>query len=407
MSQSHDRLNRLNVVDNQLNIAGYSAAEIIAIAGQSPCYVYAKDEITARVAELREQLPSQLQLHYAIKANPMPAVVQHLATLVDGLDVASHGELKTALAACSPASTISFAGPAKQLSELTAAVISGVVINVESALELERLICLAEQTGRTPQVALRINPDFELKTAGMKMGGGPKQFGIDAEQIPDILAHWPDSLAFKGFHIFSGSQNLKPAALIEAHHKTFALAARLAEFAPCKPSHINIGGGLGIPYFPGEEALKLDEIGVNLQRLLDNLPASLQGCDVIMELGRYMVGEAGYYLCTVSDIKVSRGQTYAMVDGGLHHHLSNSGNFGQVIRKNYPVVVADCIESQDCDTIEIVGPLCTPLDIVGAKLTLPTLKIGYHIAVLQSGAYGATASPQRFLGHPEVVELLL
>jgi diaminopimelate decarboxylase len=258
-------------------------------------------------------------------------------------------------------------------------------------------------------VALRVNPDFELKTAGMKMGGGPKQFGIDAEQIPALFADWPSAIEFVGLHIFSGSQNLKPEALIEAHDKTFQLAARLAALAPTPPQHINIGGGFGIPYFPGEPTLETEQIMANLQRLLDNMPLSIQGSDVVLELGRYLVGEAGYYLCTVTDIKQSRGQSYAVTDGGLHHHLSNSGNFGQVLRKNYPLVACGCVASaaSALTVVEIVGPLCTPLDIVGAKVAMPALAVGDHIAVLQSGAYGASASPQGFLGHPSVVELLL
>jgi diaminopimelate decarboxylase len=405
----HSRLSRLTTVDNQLSIAGLRAEQIIAIAGSSPCYVYARDEMVERVTTLRAQLPKAIKLHYAIKANPMPAVVQCLAGLVDGLDVASHGELKIALASGVSAANISFAGPGKKEAELIAAVVSGVVINVESPLELARINTIADQQKRRAKVALRVNPDFELKTAGMKMGGGPKQFGIDAEQIPALFADWPSAIEFVGLHIFSGSQNLKPEALIEAHDKTFQLAARLAALAPTPPQHINIGGGFGIPYFPGEPTLETEQIMANLQRLLDNMPVAIQGSDVVLELGRYLVGEAGYYLCTVTDIKQSRGQSYAVTDGGLHHHLANSGNFGQVLRKNYPLVACGCVASaaSALTVVEIVGPLCTPLDIVGAKVAMPALAVGDHIAVLQSGAYGASASPQGFLGHPSVVELLL
>ncbi|CAH0992693.1 L-glutamyl-[BtrI acyl-carrier protein] decarboxylase [Sinobacterium norvegicum] len=407
-AKKHSRLERLNTTNNQLIIAGYRADQIIAIAGSSPCYIYARDEIVERVTTLRQQLPPAIKLHYAIKANPMPAVVQCLAGLVDGLDVASHGELTLALATSVRPDNISFAGPGKKSAELMAAVVSGVVINVESPLELARINDIASGLNQRAKVALRVNPDFELKTAGMKMGGGPKQFGIDAEQIPAIFADWPGAVDFVGLHIFSGSQNLKPEALIEAHDKTFELAARLSAAAPTPPLHINIGGGLGIPYFPGEPTLETTQIMANLQRLLDELPPAIADSECVMELGRYLVGEAGYYLCTVTDIKQSRGQTYVVTDGGLHHHLSNSGNFGQVLRKNYPVVACGCVESSAAtEPVELVGPLCTPLDIVGAKMTLGPLEVGDHVAVLQSGAYGASASPQGFLGHPSVVELLL
>lgn len=408
MSKKHDRLSRLNARNNQLLMAGYTATEIAAIAGGVPCYIYDRKALTERVPGLRSQMPEQLKLHYAIKANPMPAVVHHMATLVDGLDVASHKEMLIALGTGIAAGDISFAGPAKGMHELMAAVAAGITVNVESRLELDRLCQCAGQLQTKARVALRVNPDFELKASGMKMAGGPKQFGIDAEQIPTVLAELDlDNIDFQGFHIYSGSQNLKAEALIDAHNKTFELAARLAEFSPVPVKEINIGGGLGIPYFPGEQALDLEPISNNLQQLLDTRPESLKNCQFVMELGRYLVGESGYYLCQITDKKVSRGQTYLMTNGGLHHHLANSGNFGQVIRKNYPVVIANRLEAEETEKVEIVGPLCTPLDIVGAKMDLPVAEVGDYVAVLQSGAYGATASPQAFLGHPEVREIFI
>ncbi len=257
-------------------------------------------------------------------------------------------------------------------------------------------------------MAIRVNPDFELKTSGMKMGGGPKQFGIDAEAVPGILdALDVDHIEFRGFHIFAGSQNLQAEALIEAHDKTFELAARLANSCSMPVAKVNIGGGLGIPYFPGEPRLQLDAVAANLAVLMAGRGPELAQAEIVMELGRYLVGEAGYYICQVTDIKESRGQRYLMTDGGLHHHLSNSGNFGQVIRKNYPVVLADNIAAEHTDNVEIAGPLCTPLDIVAQRVDLPAAAVGDYVVVLQSGAYGATASPQGFLSHPTVRELLL
>ena len=338
----------------------------------------------------------------------MPALVNHMAQYVDGLDVASHQEMLIALGCGMSTAHISFAGPAKGLHELRAAVAAGITINVESSLELERLYQCYDELGIRPRVAFRVNPDFELKSSGMKMAGGPKQFGIDAEQVPDILAGLDlNRLSFQGFHIFSGSQNLNAESLMACHEQTFALAAQLANQVAAPVQHVNIGGGLGIPYFPGEQTLALDDIAQNLQRLLDQRPEVLAQTEFVMELGRWLVGEAGYYVCQVTDKKQSRGQTYLMTNGGLHHHLANSGNFGQVLRKNYPVVLAHCLDSDEQEVVEIVGPLCTPLDIIGAKLTLPTAAVGDYIVVLQSGAYGASASPQKFLGHPEVAELLI
>lgn len=408
MSKGHHRLEALRSEGNQLLIAGHTVPDLVNIVGSSPCYIYDRAALSERVSQFRQQMPGELKLHYAIKANPMPALVGHMAQCVDGLDVASHREMLTALGSGMAAGNISFAGPAKGSHELRAAVSAGITVNVESPLELQRLYECYGELGIRPRVAFRVNPDFELKSSGMKMAGGPKQFGIDAEQMPSILSELDlDKLDLQGFHIFSGSQNLKAESLIECHHQTFELAARLAEQAPARVKHVNIGGGLGIPYFPGEQTLELSGIAENLQYLLDHRPNSLKSSEFVMELGRWLVGEAGYYICQVTDKKESRGQTFLMTNGGLHHHLSNSGNFGQVIRKNYPVVLAHCLESEDRDVVEVVGPLCTPLDVVGAKLALPKAEVGDFIVVLQSGAYGATASPQKFLGHPEAVEILI
>lgn len=408
MSKRHDRLARIQSRDNQLLMAGRTAAELDAIAGGTPLYIYDKAALTQRVETLRQQLPAALKLHYAIKANPMPALVSHMATQVDGLDVASHKEMLVALASGMSAEHLSFAGPAKSEAELLAATAAGITVNVESERELARLYQCYDQLNIKPRIAFRVNPDFELKASGMKMAGGPKPFGIDAEQMPDFLKSLNLSkVDFQGFHIFSGSQNLKPEALIDAHNKTFALAARLADLSPAPVQHVNIGGGFGIPYFPGEVALEIEPVARNLQSLLELRPTSLQNSEIVLELGRYLVGEAGYYLCQVTDKKISRGQTFLMTNGGLHHHLANSGNFGQVIRKNYPVVMANRLKAENTALVEIVGPLCTPLDIIGAKLELPEAMPGDYIVVMQSGAYGATASPQAFLGHPEVKELLL
>ena len=408
MTKTHDRLNRVTVQDNQLIIAGKTAEQLVAIAGSSPVYVYSRDELTARVKQLRAEMPGQLKLHYAIKANPMPAVVGHMAGLVDGLDVASGKEMLVAIGSGVSAENISFAGPAKSLSELKAATAAEVVINVESVLELERLYSIHDETGYRPNIAFRVNPDFELKSSGMKMAGGPKQFGIDAEQMPDILSSLDlKKVNLKGFHIFSGSQNLKSESLMDAHYKTFELAEKLVALAPESVEHVNIGGGLGIPYFPGEKELDIVPISENLRQLMTNRSTDFAKAAIVMELGRYLVGEAGYYICQVTDKKVSRDQVFLMTNGGLHHHLSNSGNFGQVIRKNYPVLIANKVSGEQLETVEIVGPLCTPLDIVGAKLQLPAATVGDYVAVMQSGAYGVSASPGDFLSHPYAKELLI
>ena len=404
----HAPLLQFAVEDDCLLIGGIPLPRLAQRVGQTPFYAYSRAAITQRVAELRAALPADVHLHYAMKANPMPAVVQHLASLVDGIDVASGGELRVALDTTMDPANISFAGPGKGDAEQSCAIAAGIVLNLESEGELERAAAMGQRLAIVPKVNVRVNPDFELKSSGMKMGGGPKQFGVDAERVPAMLARIGAlGLDFHGFHIFSGSQNLKAAALQDAHEKTFALALRLAEAAPRAPRILNIGGGFGIPYFPGEERLDLAAVGANLARILDEVRPRLQGAQVVIELGRYLVGEAGAYVCRVVDRKESRGQVFLVTDGGLHHHLSASGNFGQVIRKNYPVVVGHRVAGGPREQASVVGPLCTPLDLLADQMELGQAQAGDLVVVLQSGAYGATASPAAFLSHPAAVEVLV
>lgn len=404
----HAALARLRSRGEQLLIGDRTVAEICGQAGRTPVYAYDRAAIRARVDELRQELPPEVGIHYAIKANPMPALVGHMATLVDGFDVASGGELAIALAAGMGAGRISFAGPGKREAELEAALAAGITVHVESERELEVLARLGARSGRRPRIALRVNPDFQLKAAGMKMGGGPAPFGIDAEAVPDVLGRVSaEQFDFSGFHIFAGSQNLDPAAIAEAQRLAVGLAERLSAAAPGPVRELNIGGGFGIPYFPGEQELNIEPIGANLRALVKRCRSSLPGCQLVVELGRYLVGEAGYYICRVIDRKVSRGRVFLVTDGGLHHHLAASGNFGQVIRKNYPVVIGNRMGATDTETASVVGPLCTPLDLLADAMNLPRAEPGDLVVVLQSGAYGFSASPRGFLSHPEPVETLV
>lgn len=396
------------VVGDCVQIGGISLAQLAQQIGRTPFYAYDSRLITQRVELLRRHLPASVQLHYAIKANPMPAVVRHLASMVDGLDVASGGELKVAVASGMNPQEISFAGPGKSDDELAAAVASGILVNLESERELNRLAALGDRLGSCPRVAVRVNPDFELKSSGMKMGGGPKQFGVDAEQVPDLLKRIGElGLDFWGFHIFSGSQNLRADAISEAQGKSLDLAAKLARSAPSPVRVVNIGGGFGIPYFPGETPLDVAAVGETLGRMLESTDQALIEARIVIELGRYLVGEAGIYVCRVVDRKVSRGKVFLITDGGLHQHLAASGNFGQVIRKNYPVVVGNRVVGSSREIASVVGPLCTPLDLLADSMELAQADVGDLIVVFQSGAYGLTASPIAFLSHPVPAEVLV
>ena len=404
----HVPINHFSVVNDCLVIGDRPLPRLAEQVGRTPFYAYDKRLLTERVLSLRKHLPSEVHLHYAIKANPMPALVQHMTTLVDGLDVASAGEMQLALDTGVSPQVISLAGPGKTPDELTRAIVAGVIINMESENEMETIVRFAEKLGVQAPVAIRVNPDFELKTSGMKMGGGPKQFGIDAEQVPNLLKRFRElPLNFLGFHIFSGSQNLRADSITEAQEKTIKLAIELAEYAPTPVRLLNIGGGLGIPYFPGDKSLDLDFIGERLAKLMSRVKDSLPEARIVMEFGRFLVGEAGIFVCRVIDRKVSRGHAFLVTDGGLHHHLAASGNFGQVVRKNYPVLVGNKIHGSKRELVSVVGPLCTPLDLLADKMEMAKAEVGDLIVIFQSGAYGLTASPTKFLSHPAPVEVLV
>ena len=404
----HAPMDAFPILDGELVVGGLPLSRLAARVGQTPFYAYDRGLLRRRVAKLRAALPAGIKLHYAMKANPMPALVGLMATLVDGIDVASAGELRVALDAGADAQEISFAGPGKRDAELRQAVAAGILVNVESFRELAPLAQASQALGLPARVAVRVNPDFELRSSAMKMGGGPKPFGVDAEQVPELLAQIKHlGLNFEGFHIFAGSQNLKAEAIVEAQRQSFELALRLADSAPAPVRFLNLGGGFGIPYFPGETRLDLAPVADNLAQLLTEAAHKLPHAELVIELGRYLVGEAGMYVCRVIDRKVSRGHTYLVTDGGLHHHLSASGNFGQVIRKNYPVAIGNRMGQPAGNAVSVVGPLCTPLDLLADRMALPEAQPGDLVVVFQSGAYGASASPQSFLGHPEVVEVLV
>jgi len=408
----HVPMDQFAVRDGELVVGGMKLSQLAARVGRTPFFAYDRGLLRARVAELRAALPKAVKLHYAMKANPMPALVGFMAGLVDGIDVASAGELKVALDAGADPAEVSFAGPGKRDPELLQAVASGVLINVESMRELPVLAAAAKTLGVPARVAVRVNPDFELKGSGMKMGGGPKQFGIDVEVVPQMLdwiaGEGRGLLSFEGFHLFSGSQNLRAESICDAQRKSYELALRLASDARLPVRFLNLGGGFGIPYFPGDTRLDLSPIGENLAGLLERARREMPQAHFVIELGRYFVGEAGVYVTRIVDRKVSRGQVFLVADGGLHHHLAASGNFGQVVRKNYPVAIGNRMHAGVAsEPASLVGPLCTPLDILADRMELPVAEVGDLAVVFQSGAYGASSSPQNFLGHPNCVEVLV
>ena len=395
-------------VNGELAIGGRMASQLVDETGDTPLFVYARDRLDASVAELRAALPERVGINYAVKANPFPPVVSHMAGLVDGFDIASQGELALLMEAGIDGARISFAGPGKRDRELAAAIAAGVTLNCESEGEVRRALAIAEQLGQAPRLAVRVNPSFELRGSGMKMGGGAKPFGVDqnraaalAREIIAAGAEW------RGWHIFSGSQALDAEALIETQANVLALADQLAGETGQAVPKLNMGGGFGIPYFYGDRPLDLTRIGEALAQQLEQLPESLVQADLCLELGRFLVGEAGVYLTRIVDRKESHGQIFLVTDGGLHHQLAASGNFGTVVRRNYPVAIATRFDAEPVEEANVVGCLCTPLDRLADQAPLPRAEVGDLVAVFCAGAYGASASPMEFLGQGPARQMLV
>lgn len=391
-----------------LEIDGRLATDLVAEAGGTPLFVYSSALMRSRVAELRDAMPDRLALHYAVKANPYGPVLRLFDTLLDGFDIASGGELALVREAGIDPAIVSFAGPGKRDEELASAISAGVTLNLESENEAERALTIAGKLGTRPRLAIRVNPDFDLKGSGMKMGGGAKPFGIDAERVPALARRLIAAGAeWRGFHIFAGSQALDADAIAHTQEQTLLLAARLAEESGAALPHCNLGGGFGIPYFPGDTPVDIVRIGHLLGERFQGLPPVLAETKFCIELGRYLVGEAGVYLTRIVDRKVSHGEVFLVTDGGLHHQLAASGNFGTVVRRNYPAAIATRFGEAVEEEASIVGCLCTPLDRLADKAGFPRADAGDLVAIFCAGAYGASASPSAFLGQGPAREMLV
>ena len=393
--------------DGVLTIGGRRADDLVAEAGGSPLFVYDLGAVERRIARFRAAFQG-VQLHYAIKANSYTPLLEHVARFLDGLDVASAGELEMALAAGSDGSRISFAGPGKREEELEAAIRAGATLNLESEGEAARALGIGERLSIRPRLAVRVNPDFDIRGSAMRMGGGARPFGVDAERVPALVRTLLGAGAdWRGFHIFAGSQSLSADALAEAQRATLHLARRMAEKIGAPPPTVNLGGGFGIPYFAGEEPLVVEQVGTVLQEALAGRHELLAKTGFAIELGRWLVGEAGVYLTRIVDRKISHGKTFLVTDGGMHHQLAASGNFGQVVRRNYPVAFASHFDAPPEEEVSIVGCLCTPLDRLADDVMLPRAEVGDLVAVFLAGAYGLSASPQAFLGHPQARQMVV
>jgi diaminopimelate decarboxylase len=385
-----------------LIFAGKTVSEWVERYG-TPLYLYDTARLKAKHDALRAAMPKDLYLSYAIKANPNVDIIRFLGKLYDGVDLASMGEMAKAMEAGVDPARMSFAGPGKSPAELEFAIKNGIgAISVEGERELEHIGAIAARLGKPARVYFRVNPAFELGSAGLKMGGGSKQFGVDAELIPDLVKSLKGNslVTFHGLHFFTGVQNLNADAILSAYGKILDYAADLVESAGASMEVLNLGGGFGIPHHRGDGELDLAKVGEGMGKLFAAIRPRLPKTRFKIELGRFIVGECGLYVAKVLYRKISRGAPFLIMDGGLHQYLAASGHMsGNPIHRPMNIVIANRMDAAP-EKVNVVGPLCTPLDRFGFNLELPRAEEGDLVAVLNAGAYGYSMSPLAFLSHP-------
>ena len=397
--------------DGALRIGGLDVEALADVHG-TPLFLYDAALMRRAYRNLSAALASFATVDYSVKANPHPDIIRVFAGEGAGAEIASGAEFEAARAAGIPASRILFAGPGKSDADIDRVVAAGIgEIHLENHEEMARVTAAARRHSRVARVAIRVNPGPDAQGGAMRMGGKPSPFGFDEEEMEaaiDAVEAEP-SLDLVGLHLFAGTQGLVAATLLTQWAYGLRLAARMAGRIGRPLGTIDLGGGLGIPYFSGDAPLDLAALrdgipALRAQRDADPLLASAR---IVLEPGRYLAGSAGLYVARVRAVKTSRGQRFLITDGGMHHHLAASGNLGQVVKRDYPVVAVREIEGAPRGTQAVVGPLCTPLDMLARAALLPDLAAGDCIAVLQSGAYALSASPTGFLSHPRPVELLI
>ncbi|CAN1559774.1 LysA Diaminopimelate decarboxylase [Rhabdaerophilaceae bacterium] len=394
-----------------LEVGGLALSELVARFG-SPLYVYDAAVLRRRFRALAAALEGFASVYYSIKANPNPSVAGILVEEGAGLEIASGAEFLLARnAGCHP-KKILFAGPGKGADEIDLVLRASIgEIHLEGFDEIDLVGARAAALGVNQAVSLRINPSTQAQGGAMRMGGKPSAFGIDEEQMAEaVLAlRLQPALRLTGIHLFAGTQILDAGVLLNQWRYGLELAARLAELAGHSLSSIDLGGGLGIPYHSGDSTLDLAAVRAGLPELLAVVSANarLREARLLVEPGRWLSGPAGLYVSTLRAVKVSRGHRFLVADGGMHHHLAASGNLGQVIKRDYPIVAPAHLDAPLLGDTHFVGPLCTPLDTIGRQTGLPHLVAGDLVAVLQSGAYGLSASPVGFLSHPMPAEIMV
>jgi diaminopimelate decarboxylase len=394
--------------DGALVLGGISCRELVERFGE-PLYAFDGETAVGQVRRARAALPPGVRVLYSMKANPNMSLVALLGEVVDGIEVSSLGELHAGRAAGIAPARMIFVGPAKSELELREALAAGVgCVVVESEQELDRLGAIAGDARRAAPVALRINPELEVAGPKLRMGGAARQFGIDEDQAPAVLrkALRTPYLEVKGLHAYVGTRILDCGAVVRNTSAILGLARRLHEVTGAGFEFVDVGGGWGIPYYPGEAPFDLEQLRTDIAGPVDAFRRAMPQTKVVFELGRFLVADAGVYLTRVRYLKRSRQDTFALVGGGMNHFFATSAA-GSFMKQHFPIEAVDRVGAPATDQVSICGPLCTPSDVLASKVGLPPLAPGDLIGVRRAGAYGLTASPADFLSHARPAEVLV
>ncbi|MFD9623365.1 phosphopantetheine-binding protein [Streptomyces virginiae] len=373
----------------------------------TPLFVYDADVLRDRFEQLRDLLDERLTIFYSLKANPNIAIAALFRSFGAGAEVSSHTELVTALRAGFAPADIVFVGPGKSRDELDAVLRYGIYATVcESMQELAMLDELARAHGVKAPAAIRVNPQFIVEGARQNMAGKPRQFGIDEEQLPDDLVHRFPNLHIRGVHVYAGTRILSEPAIANATARILDLAERLTAAWGCPLEFVDVGGGIGVAYFEGENDIDSERLAALVNPVIQRFAARHPGTRLVTELGRYLTAPAGIYLTTIRYTKTSKGRNFAVADGGVNHHHASTG-LGSVLTRDFPIRLLTRPDEPATTTWTVTGPLCTPADTLVHDASLPPLQPGDLMAIPRCGAYGPSASPVLFLGHGHPAEILL
>ncbi|MFF4249657.1 type III PLP-dependent enzyme [Streptomyces sp. NPDC001663] len=392
----------------EFQVQGVPVSELARRYG-TPLFVYDGAALRDQFDGLRDRLHPAMEIFYSLKANPNISICALLHSFGARAEVSSLVELTTARRAGVPPEQVIFLGPGKSRQELAACLDTGIYAVVcESLPEVALVDELARERGVRAPVALRVNPRFAVKRSGLAMGGKPRQFGIDEEELfarTDLVKRFPD-VDLMGVQVYMGTRILSENVVIENTTRILDLAERLSAALNLDLRMVDVGGGLGVAYFDGERDLDAKVLTDGLNPVIEDFTARHPGTRLIMELGRYLTAEAGTYVMGVRYTKTSMGERFAVADGGTHHHMAAVG-IGSFVKRNFPMAVLNRLDEPPTEEWNVTGPLCTPNDTIGRKVPLPPVRPGDLIGVHRSGAYGPTASPGLFLSHGYPAEVLV